>query len=305
MISDIRFGEDNGFWARPLLSKKELLRRETELEKNGHKILAVVEGTCFDATMTLGLEPMGSGEWSKNALRAEKTHRVATGRGTVVAILDHMFDAEDPSLKDRTVKPGSVLEGAPVFDPETSAGHGTWMAEDLVRIAPGVQIMPVRFCGRGRYGDPDLYIAGIKYAVENGADIVSISHQPIPEEKQEDFDRAVEKAVERGVTVVYIHYRGRRKDVVVTKPIEFAPFYKGEENIHVIGTNFIKNSSFPYTWGGSPTAPIVSGVIAMMKEVNPGLKPVEIRKILLNSGRPISSDCQILDAFQAVKNSRR
>lgn len=305
MISDIRWNDGEN-WQRawPLINLEELERRETALKKGGYKILDVIEGHCFDAALILGLEPMRNGEWSFEALRVAEAHQLATGRGVVVAILDHMFDAKDPSLKGRTFNPGSVLEGAPVFDPETSFGHGTWMARDLVRVAPDVKIIPVRFCGRGRYGDPDLYIKGIEYAVKNGADIISISHQPIPEDRQTDFDRAVENAVKRGVTVVYIHYKGSRSDVVIPTPIEFALFYKGEDHVYVIGTNFIDESSFPYTWGFSQTAPIVSGVIALMKEINPKLKPSEIRQILLDSGRSISADFQILDAYEALKNSK-
>ena len=305
MIPDVSWGEEeNGRRAWPLQSRKELERREAALKKEGFTIIDVIEGSCFDAALSLDLESKGNGEWCSDSLRITRAHRLAKGKGVVVAILDHQFDADDTSLKGRMESPGSVLEGAPVFDPATSAGHGTWMARDLVRIAPDVKIMPVRFCGRGRYGDPDLYIQGIEYAVQNGADIISISHQPIPKDRQGDFDQAIASAAQKGVTVVYIHYQGEREDVVVPTPVEFAPFYKGQDHIFVIGTNFIEHSSFPYTWGFSPTAPIVSGVIALMKEINPDLEPAEIRKILLNSGRPITADIRILDAFEAVKNSR-
>lgn len=305
MIPNIPFGDkENSFRAWPLLNQNQLRQRESALQKGGYKILEVFEGNCLDAALLLDLDPMGDREWSSQVLRAREAHKLATGKGVIVAILDHQFDDQDPSLEGRLIKPGSVLEGAPVFDPKTSSGHGTWMARDLVHIAPDVKIMPVRFCGRGQYGDPDLYIKGIEYAVENGAHIVSISHQPIPEKRQADFDLAIARAADQGVTVVYIHYQGERKDVVVTKPIEFAPFYKGEEHVYVIGTNSINESSFPYTWGFSQTAPYVAGVIALMKEVNPGLKPAEIREILLNSGRLISNDFSILDAFAAVKNSK-
>jgi len=214
-----------------------------------------------------------------------------------------MFDKEDESFQDRLVRPTSVLQDAPIFDPKTRAGHGTWMARLLIKVAPDVKIMPVRICGNGIYGDAELYIKGIEYAIENGADIVSLSHQAIPREKQQDLDRAIKKATEKGVTFVYIHYQGKRKDVIVTSPIEFANRHNKNNKIFVIGTNFINESSFPYTWGISQTAPMVAGVIAMLKELNPELTPFEIKKILFESYNTISSGYPILDALKAVKKT--
>jgi subtilisin family serine protease len=305
MVSDVKWRKDED-WLRawPVLNREILREKEKQLQENNHKIVEIFEGHCLDAAMMLGLKPMVDGEWPRKVLNVSKAQKIATGKGVTVAILDHMFEPEDWSLKGRVVKPGSVLEGAPVFDPETGLGHGTWMAQELVRIAPDVMIMPVRFCGRGRYGEADLYIKGIEYAAENGADIISLSHQPLSSDRQADFDRAIEEAAEKGVTLVYIHYQGERKDVVVTKPIEFAPYYNGSEYVYVIGTNFIDESKFPMTWGVSSTAPMVSGVIAMMKELNPKLTPKEIREILLKSGRELESGFKVLDAVKALQNSK-
>jgi len=305
MVSDVKWRDDED-WLRawPVLNQEVLRQEEKQLQENNHKIVETFEGSCLDAALIMGLEPTVDGEWARKVLNVSKAQKIATGKGVTVAILDHMFEPEDWSLIDRVVRPGSVLEGAPVFDPETGLGHGTWMAQELVRIAPDVKVMPVRFCGRGRYGEADLYIKGIDYAAENGADIISISHQPLPSDRQEDFDRAIEEAAKKGVTLVYIHYQGERKDVVVTKPIEFAHYYKGSEYVYVIGTNFIDESKFPMTWGVSGTAPMVSGVIAMMKELNPRLTPQEIREILLKSGRELESGYRVLDAVKALQNSK-
>ncbi len=304
-VSDVKWRNDED-WLRawPVLNREILREKEKQLNENNYKIVEVFEGNCFDAALLFGLEPMVDGEWVRKALNLSKAQKIATGKDVTVAILDHMFEPEDWSLKGRVVKPGSVLEGAPVFDPETGLGHGTWMAQELVRVAPDVKVMPVRFCGRGRYGEADLYIKGIEYAAENGADIISISHQPLPSDRQDDLDRAIEEASKKGVTLVYIHYQGSRKDVVVTKPIEFAPYYKGSEYVYVIGTNFIDESKFPMTWGVSSTAPMVSGVIAMMKELNPKLTPQEIREILVKSGRDLESGYKVLDALKALQNSK-
>jgi len=73
------------------------------------------------------------------------------------------------------------------------------------------------------------------------------------------------------------------------------------EIIYTIGTNFLDNES-SITWGVSQTAPIVSGVIAMMKEIIPNLEPKEIKQILLQSSRTTLDGISILDAEKALKN---
>lgn len=289
-------------WVRvePYMSKEsyENYLRENETQKM--EVVEVLEGRVFDAGLLLGLPPMKDGEWCYKTLNVSAAQQLATGKGVTVAILDHYFTKEHPALKNRVVKPGSVVEGAPVF---TVDSHGTWMARDLVRVAPDVKIMPVRIRGKSKIHYADLYIKGIEYAVENGADIISLSHQPVPKDKQGALDNAIEKASQKGVTFVYIHYYSDRDDVVRPGPIEFARGDKGDY-VYVVGTNFIDESSFPYTWGLSETAPIVSGVIAMMKEINPKLTPREIKKILLKSTNQTPDGYPLLDALKAVKNTQ-
>jgi len=251
----------------------------------------------LDAALLLGLPPMAGGEWSRAVLRAAEARRNATGKGITVAILDHMFDEKDPAAAGKWVKPGSVIEGLPAFD---ESGHGTWMAHDLLAVAPDVRIMPVRIYGPGHEGTAEDYAAGIAYAVENGAKIISLSHRAVDPEKQAVLDAAVDRATRAGAVFVYIHYQGTRPEVVVPGPVEFAAYDEGRAMAYVIGTNFIDDESFPYTWGLSQTAPMVAGVAAMMLEANPRLTPAEVKDILLSSGRGIGSGALLLDASLAV-----
>ncbi|MFQ5754098.1 MAG: S8 family serine peptidase [bacterium] len=278
---------------------------EFEKKIKSSKIVETLEGSCLDAGLILGLEPLIEGEWCLQALNAKEAHKIATGKEVTVAILDWLFKENAVSLKGRIVKSGSVVEDS-VFSERSPLGHGTWMANHLVKVAPDVKIMPVRI---HPYSSSDNYwsheysknlINGIEYAIRNGADIISISSPKVQDEWQEKFDEVVQRAVDAGVTIVYIHYYGKRNDVVVSRPIEFA---SNREYIYVVGTGFISEYSFPHTWGFSQTAPTVAGVVAMMKEINPELKPAEIREILLKSGRKIKSGYEVLDAYEALRNT--
>ena len=155
------------------------------------------------------------------------------------------------------------------------------MAEDLVMVAPGVKIMPIVIAGGSFNGDPGLMIKAIKYAVENGADIISCS-QPAIKGDQTALDSAIGYAISRGVSVVYINYKGGNKDVIVPGIVEFDAFNKNEERVNIVGTNFYSRES-PITWGVSHSAPIISGVIAIIKEAKPGITPNEITQLLLKA----------------------
>jgi subtilisin family serine protease len=231
-------------------------------------------------------------------LNIEKTHTYSQGSGITVAILDHTFNKNHPALKNQVVAPKSFIEGVPALS--ENSGHGTIMAMDLVKVAPEVNIMPVVISGGKHWGVTDLYVQGINYAVENGADIISCSQTAIKGD-QEKLDEAIQNATDNNVSVVYINYSGKKEEVVVPGMIEFAELNDDDEIVYVAGTNFLHKIS-PITWGRSHTAPMVAGVIALLKEIDAGLKPNEIKDILLNSTKTTDNGYPLLDAFIAVKN---
>jgi hypothetical protein len=297
----VRFSGEGGRKVERVLASRNQAAFERLLRDWGEPGPEVVErfaAATLDAALLLGLPPMAGGEWSRAVLRAADARRSATGKGVTVAVLDHLFDEDDPAVSGKWIKPGSVIEGLPAFG---ESGHGTWMAHDLLAVAPDVRIMPVRIYGPGHEGLAEDYAKGLDYAVANGAKVVSLSHRPVEPAKQAVLDEAVDRATRAGVTFVYIHYQGKRPEVVVPGPVEFAAFDEGRAMVYVIGTNFIEDGSFPYTWGLSPTAPMVAGVAAMMLELDPRLRPAEVKDILLSSGRDIGSGTKVLDAALAVR----
>jgi hypothetical protein len=298
----IRFAGEDGKaqdWVLPAMSRAACDRRLGAWGEPKPQVGERFAASSLDIALLLGLPPLAGGEWSRAVLRAAEARRKATGKGVTVAILDHMFDEKDPSMAGKWVKPGSVIEGLPAFD---ESGHGTWMAHDLIAVAPDVQVMPVRICGPGHDGTARDYAAGIDYAVAHGARIISLSHRAVEPGERTVLDAAVDRATRAGATFVFIHYQGDRPEVVVPGPIEFAAYHEDRATVFVIGTNFADDGSFPYTWGLSQTAPMVAGVAAMMLEVNPALTPLRIKEVLSGAGRDIGSGHTVLDAAMAVKN---
>lgn len=286
------------------LDKKNFMSKIRQRRKRGAEvdILKYYSGNCLDASLLLDLVPFSSGEWRRKASNVPEVQKKATGEGVTVAILDWLFNKDDPVFKDRIVYPHSVIKDKDVF---WGQGHGTWMAKELVKVAPEVKIMPVRIIDKEqREKQDEFYVQGIRYAADQGADIITISHPPVKKENQEKLDEAIRYAIKNNTTVVYIHYHGDAKGVIPSCPIEFAnsKYIKApEKRIFVIGTNDYYKHSFPYTWGFSQTAPFVGGIIALMLDIEPSLKPEQIHTILKKSFTETREGYHLLDAGKAVK----
>ena len=235
----------------------------------------------------------------ENILNIHSAHQIATGKNIIVALLDHLFDKDHHVFIDRMILPGCVIDDCPVF---SSEGHGTWIAQTLVEIAPDVKIMPVRIYGKNIYTNSDLYIKGIHYAVENRASIICSSHRPFLEKKQKDLDHAISRASKKGICFVEVHYKGDREDVIVPGLVEFAPLDKGKKLVYVLGSHPKEKILFSTSWGLSQASPLVSGLIALMKEIKPQLSPFMTKKILLKSFTPTPQGYHLLDALKTLHN---
>ena len=280
----------------PHLDKSYLGKYEDDMIKKIER--NVFEASTLDLMTLFDVQCPVDGGWCFNTLNIEEAQKKATGKGVTVAILDHTFNKNHEALKNRIVSPISFIEGEPALSERSD--HGTEMAMRLVTVAPDVKIMPIVMSGEGHWGETELFITGINYAVENGADIISCSQTAIKGD-QKSLDEAIENASSKGVTFVYINYAGAKEEVVTPEAIEFEWLQEGNDLVYVIGTNFQRKET-PITWGRSPTAPIVSGVIAMLKEVKPDLQPGEINKILLESTKKSYDGIPILDSNKALQN---
>ncbi len=235
----------------------------------------------------------------ENILNIHSAHQIATGKNIVVALLDHLFDKDHHVFLDRIFLPGCVIDECPVFSTE---GHGTWIAQALVEIAPDVKIMPVRIYRKNFYTNSDLYIKGIQYAVKNGASIICSNHRPTLKKQQQDLDHAIARASRKGICFVDVHYKGDREDVIVPGLAEFSPLDRGKKLVYVLGSDPTKKNLFSTSWGLSHASPIVSGLVALMKEIKPQLSPLKTKKILLKSFTPTSQGYPLLDALKTLDN---
>jgi type VII secretion-associated serine protease mycosin len=107
------------------------------------------------------------------------------GAGVTVAVLDTGVNASLPEFRRGVILQGADFQGTGTDgrrDTDTETGHGTGMASLIVAqgggptnwvgIAPEAKVLPVIV---GSQGSPDVEARSIRYAVDHGAKVISMS----------------------------------------------------------------------------------------------------------------------------------
>jgi subtilisin len=131
----------------------------------------------------------------------------ATGAGMRVAIIDSGVDGAHPGLpggvqRYATVEdgPGGIVvsetEHADVF------GHGTACAGIVRSLAPDCEIMSVRVLGPRLRGRGEVFIAGLRWAIENGANVCNLSLGTTRKEHSAELHEVADLAYFKRVVLV-------------------------------------------------------------------------------------------------------
>lgn len=204
------------------------------------------------------------------------------------------------------------------------ADHGTGVAGVIAAkrnndlgidgITPDVKIMCIRSTPRGDERDKDVSLA-IRYAVDNGAQIINMSFgKPFSPEKHL-VDDAVKYAEQKNVLLVHAAGNdGRNIDVEDSYPSDklldksevtnwlsvgasgftldenlpavFSNYGENQVDLFAPGVNIItldQHSTYNQHDGTSLAAPVVSGVAALVLSYHPELTPSQLISVLLQS----------------------
>lgn len=254
-----------------------------------------------------------------------------TGKGIKVALVDSGIDGSHPDLKGRIVGWKDFAEGKTT--PYDDFGHGTHCAGIIggngnasqgkyKGIAPEVQYIGIKVLGKDGSGSLDNILAGINYAAQTDARVISMSLGSSTHSQA--MDDAVHKAVQAGKVVVCaagnsgpgaktigcpadapdaitvgatdksdvvasFSSRGPNRDGTV-KPDVSAPG-KDIVSTRATGTNDGKaiNTYYLSMSGTSMATPMVSGAIADLLQKQPNLTPAQVKDIMEKTAKQLGS----------------
>lgn len=146
-------------------------------------------------------------------IRADTLWSKYNGSGITVAVIDTGIDKNHPDLKNKVVNEVSFAPDEP--SPEDGFGHGTHVAgivagsgaasgSKYTGVAPGASLMNVKVLGKYGWGTASSVMSGIEYAVDHGADVISLSIGAgfWPPDGTDPVAMTANAAVDAGVVVV-------------------------------------------------------------------------------------------------------
>jgi subtilisin len=224
----------------------------------------------------------------------------STGRGVRVCILDSGIETAHPRV-------GGV-QGAYVVSPNGDeptvhedelgdvAGHGTACAGIVRALAPDCELFGVRVLGAGARGSGAILLAGLRWAIEQGFDVVNISLST----SKGEFARVLHELADsayfrRALLVASAHnlpvesFPWKFASVLSVgshggdDPLEF--FYNSRPPVEF----FARGIHVDVAWrgggqlqasGNSFATPHIAGICALILAKHPGLTPFQLKSVL-------------------------
>jgi subtilisin family serine protease len=251
-----------------------------------------------------------------DTLQIDAAHALSRGAGARVAVVDSGIDASHRDLAGAVGFERSFTGGAP-------APHGTEVAGviaargadgGIVGVAPAAELADLRACSAGaRPGAPaecDSFTLAqaIDYAIAARVDVINLS---LAGPQDPLLARLLAAAEAGGITVVAAAPPAGQADgfpasvatVIAVGTLEDSAAH-GVRELHAPGIDVLTTfpgNRYDYGSGSSLASAHVSGVVALMRAMDPQLAPAQLRA-LLAAHRPLSARAVLEDeAAQIAK----
>ncbi|TDC75259.1 S8 family serine peptidase, partial [Actinomadura sp. 7K507] len=287
-----------------------------------------VRGAAAGVLANAPTDQIRSREWHLQALRTTKAWKYTRGRGVTVAVLDTGVDKNHPDLTGQVITgpdltggvrpPGTRywgLHGTSMASIISGHGHGPGLAQGMMGVAPQSRILSVRVTlenddplrrDNGQQdgtGDRDAVAQGIRYAVDQGAEIINMSlgggRQFYNGTKSQES--AIKYALGKGVVLIASAGNdgsgANRKNFPAAYPGVIAvgaldrrlrlwkdSNRRSNSAVCAPGVDIVSadaSNGYVVGTGTSASSAMVAGVAALVRSRYPRLTPAEVRQALI------------------------
>ena len=257
------------------------------------------------------LPPLPNGDPAQYAvakLHLTEAHKIATGAGVLVAVIDSQIDTGHPDL-------GGTIAGSfdAVGNREKADEHGTEMTgaivahRKLLGVAPRARILAIHAFSPESQSSAQTttahILAGIDWAIAKGARVINMSfagpYDPL-------LSHALKKAHDKGIVLVAAAgnagpqspplYPAADENVIAVTAVDendkLLP--QANQGPHVAlaapGVNVLEpapGGTYGYTTGTSVATAHVSGVAALIIERDPNIDTATLEEVLYSSARDL------------------
>jgi subtilisin family serine protease len=277
-------------------------------------------------------DPSFGDQWGLSKVQAAAAwEKISGSTDIVVAIIDTGIDYQHEDLADNIWKNEKEIAGNGIDDdkngfiddisgwdffnkdndPRDDNGHGTHLAgiigaavnnkKGITGIGWNPQIMPLKCLGANSQGALADAASGIRYAVDNGAQVINISWSA-KRGSDKEFSDALKYAYQKNVTVIASagndnddadeYFPANAESVITvaaTGKDDNRSSFSNQGNVVAISApgekikTTVLGNKYEYFKGTSLSAAFVSGLSALLLAEKKSLNPDEIRIILQNS----------------------
>jgi subtilisin family serine protease len=275
--------------------------------------------------------PVNSAQYAPEKLKLVDAHRLADGNKVLVAVIDSGIDVSHPDLAGAIT---ASFEAA--AENERPHSHGTGMAgaiaahRNMLGTAPRVGLLTVRaFSTNANSAEGTTFniLKGLDWAADEGARVINMSFAGPADPRLRE---ALQKAYNKGIVLVAAAgnagpnsaplYPGADPGVIaVTATDNRDQLFPGSNRgtyiaVAAPGVDVFApapDGSYQLTTGTSVAAAEVSGIAALLIERNPALTPAAVRKILMQTAKPLGPKSRnrdfgagLVNAFDAVRAAK-
>lgn len=238
-------------------------------------------------------------------VRAEADHHPsswagARGRNVRVCVVDSGVEGDHPMVGPvqgawEVVHDASGIAVLPTT-PGDTCGHGTACAGIIRRTAPDCEIYSVRVLGERFAGDGDILLAGLRWAVQQGFDVINLSLSTTRPRFAEELHALADEAFFRRTVIV----ASAHNTAVESFPWRFASVIsvgshqEDDPGLHLYNPQppvefFAPGQNIPVAWldgtairatGNSYATPYIAGLCARILSRHPRSTTFQIKNAL-------------------------